>query len=117
MSSWLDLCLSNKNGRGDGTGLLPTEALEFISQFCPMLANSLPAPGIAADPCNMSRSPRADEYYFGGSDRDVERQAIFASMFQQRCTSYGSSELAFTLLRRLTRLARSQTVPATPGTT
>ena len=27
----------------------------------------------------------ADEYYFGGTDRDVERQAIFASMFQQRC--------------------------------
>lgn len=43
MSSWLDLCLSNKNGRGDGTGLLPVEALDFISQWNFLPVSSAPA--------------------------------------------------------------------------
>lgn len=36
-------------------------------------------------PTMLTLALNLDEYYFGGSDRDVERQAVFASMFQQRC--------------------------------
>lgn len=37
MRDWVKLCLTNKSGNGDRTGLLPEKALKMISQSRPNL--------------------------------------------------------------------------------
>lgn len=85
MYEWVELCLSNKNGNGDQTGRLPAEALTFTSQFFSPRLPRLIAPSRTVL-TSVSRLC-TDDYYFASSDRDKERQAIFASAFQQRCES------------------------------
>lgn len=66
VGEWLPLALSNKGKNGDGTGAIPRQALDIITQ-----------------------------YFFGAvSDRDADRTEAFLANFQARYgTGRGSEEL------------------------
>lgn len=95
MYDWVGRCQSNKNGQGNRTGLLPVETLVMTSKIPPALpalrACTWPHPCHCVI-CLVTRQASktltthpADDYFFASSERDRERQAMFATAFQQRC--------------------------------